>query len=311
MDGNDNNDPIFPEDRPYTQGRIPPLRRFKTVVPGVFQTMGNPVLAGRDFTWTDIYEKRMVVMVSENLAREYWHTPAAAVGKRIRENPKGPWREIIGVAGNERDNGVSRPAPTIVYWPMLIKDFWGDETWVQHTMAFAIRSRRAGTAEFTKEVRRAVWAGNPDLPIYDLRTVQEIYDKSMARTSFTLVMLAIAGGMAMLLGIVGIYGVISYSVSQRTREIGIRIALGAPQGRVTQMFVRHGFVLAVIGVAAGVAAAAGLTRLMSALLFEVKPIDPVTYCVVPLVLAAAVLLASYIPARRATAIAPADALRAE
>ncbi len=311
MDGYDNNDPIFPEDRPYSEGQIPPLRRFKSLSPGLFHTMGNPLLAGRDLTWTDIYDQRPVVMVSENLAREYWRDPAHAVGKRIRENPKGPWREIIGVVGNERDNGVSQPAPTIVYWPLIVKDFWGDPVSVRRTMVFAIRSPRTGSATFTHDIRQAVWAGNPDLPIFDLRTVQEIYDKSMARTSFTLVMLAIAAGMALLLGIIGIYGVISYSVSQRTREIGIRIALGAPHGQVTQMFVRHGFLLAAIGVGFGLAAAAALTHLMSALLFDVKPIDPLTYSVVPLVLALAVMLASYFPARRATAIEPVDALRAE
>jgi putative ABC transport system permease protein len=311
MDGNDNNDPIFPEDHPYSDRQIPPLRRMKFLSPGLFHAMGNPLLAGRDFTWTDIYDKRTVGIVSENLAREYWRDPAAAIGKRIRENPKGPWREIVGVVANERDNGVSQPAPTIVYWPMMMCDFWDNGTMVRRTMAFAVRSSRTGTAAFTNDVRQAVWAGSPDLPIYDLRTVKETYDKSMARTAFTLVMLAIAAGLALLLGVVGIYGVISYSVSQRTREIGIRIALGAPQRQVTNMFVRHGFMLAAIGVGCGLAAAAALTRLMSALLFEVKPIDPVTYALVPLVLAAAVLLASYLPARRATAIAPVDALRAE
>ena len=152
---------------------------------------------------------------------------------------------------------------------------------------------------------------NPDLPIADVRTVQEIYDRSMARTSFTLVMLSIAAGMALLLGIVGIYGVISYTVSQRTREIGIRIALGAPQQSVRQMFVRQGLLLTAIGVACGIAAAAALTRLMKALLFEVSPLDPVTYVAVSVILAVAALLASYIPARRATTIEPVEALRVE
>jgi ABC-type antimicrobial peptide transport system permease subunit len=152
---------------------------------------------------------------------------------------------------------------------------------------------------------------NPDLPIAGVRTMQEVYDRSMARTAFTLVMLSIAAGMALLLGIVGIYGVISYAVSQRTREIGIRIALGAPPQSVRQMFVREGLLMTAIGVVCGLAAAAGLTRLMKALLFEVSPLDPATYCAVSLVLAAAALLASYIPARRATTIEPVEALRVE
>ena len=311
MDGYNDNDPIFAEDHVYAETTIPPLRRYKFVSPSSFKTMGNPLLAGRDVTWTDIYEKRPVVLVSENLARELWQTPAAALGKRVRENPKAPWREVIGVVGNEYDNGADQKAPTITYWPMMVDNFWGQPLMAQRGLAFAVRSSRAGSASFLKEIQRAVWSVNPNLPIADVRTVQEIYDRSMVRTSFTLVMLTIAAGMALLLGVVGIYGVISYSVSQRTREIGIRMALGAPQQTVQQMFVRHGLLLAGIGLICGVAAALSLTRLMSALLFDVSPLDPVTYGVVSLVLFTAAFLASYIPAHRATAIAPLDALRAE
>jgi len=311
MDGYNDNDPIFAEDHVYTETTIPPLRRYKFVSPNSFKTMGNPLLAGRDVTWTDIYEKRPVVLVSENLARELWQTPTAALGKRVRENPKAPWREVIGVVGNEHDNGADQKTPTITYWPMMVDNFWGQPLMAQRGLAFAVRSSRAGSASFLKEIQRAVWSVNPNLPIADVRTVKEIYDRSMVRTSFTLVMLTIAAGMALLLGVVGIYGVISYSVSQRTREIGIRMALGAPQQTVQQMFVRHGLLLAGIGLICGIAAALSLTRLMSALLFDVSPLDPVTYGAVSLVLFAAAFLASYIPAHRATAIAPLDALRAE
>ena len=311
MDGYNDNDPIFAEDHVYSERTIPPLRRFKFVSPGLFKTMGNPLLAGRDLTWTDVYEKRPVILISENLARELWPAPAAALGKRVRENPKASWREIVGVVGNERDDGVHQKAPTIAYWPMMVKDFWGEPVMAQRGLAFAVRSSRAGSASFLKEIQRAVWSVNPDLPIADVHTVKEIYDRSMVRTSFTLVMLTIAAGMALLLGVVGIYGVISYSVSQRTREIGIRIALGAPQQTVRQMFVRHGLLLAGIGLMCGLGAAVALTRLMSALLFNVSPLDPMTYGAVSLVLFAAAFLASYIPAHRATAISPLDALRAE
>jgi putative ABC transport system permease protein len=311
MDGNNSNDPIFAADKVYADEKIPALRRYKFVSPGSFKTMGNPLLAGRDLTWADIYEHRTVVLVSESLARELWQTPTAALGKQVRENPKGLWREVIGVVGNERDNGVSEKAPTIVYWPMIVKNLWDQDLRVQRGQAFAIRSSRTGTSGLLKEIQQAVWSVNPNLPIADVRTLREIYDRSMARTSFTLVMLTIAAGMALLLGLVGIYGVISYSVSQRTREIGIRIALGAPQQTVRQMFVRQGLLLTGIGVACGVAGALALTRLMTALLFEVSPLDPTTYCAVCVVLLMAALLASYIPARRATNIDPSEALRVE
>jgi ABC-type antimicrobial peptide transport system permease subunit len=161
------------------------------------------------------------------------------------------------------------------------------------------------------EISRAVWSVNPNLPLADVHTLQEIYNKSLARTSFTLVMLAIAGAMALLLGVVGIYGVISYSVSQRTREIGIRMALGARKEELTRMFVGQGLRLAAIGVACGLLAAVGLTRLMKSLLFEVNPVDPLTFVTVALGLVLAAVLASYLPALRAATVDPMEALRAD
>ena len=159
-------------------------------------------------------------------------------------------------------------------------DFSGDQVSVRRTLAYVIRSNRTGSQNFLKSVQQAVWSVNPNLPLANVSTLQEIYEKSLARTSFALVMLAIAGAMAMLIGLVGIYGVISYSVSQRTREIGIRMALGARQTELTRMFISHGFALAAIGVACGLAAAFALTRLMSSLLFGVNPVDPFTYAAV-------------------------------
>jgi predicted permease len=311
LDGSSSNDPIYSEDRTYSESQIPPLRRYKWIGPGYFKTMGNPLLAGRDITWADIYNKTPVVLISENLARELWHDPAAAIGKRVRESPKGTWREVIGVAGNERDDGVNKKAPTIAFWPVLVKDFWGEKFSVERSVAVAVRSSRTGSTGFLKQVQQAVWSVNGNLTIANVRTVQEIYERSMARTSFTLLMLAIAGGMALLLGIVGIYGVISYSVTQRTREIGIRMALGAQHQDVRRMFVGHGFLLTSIGVACGLAVASALMHFMSSLLFEVSPVDPATYCAVSIALMAIAVLASYLPARRATAVDPSVALRAE
>src|SRR5262249_44383495 len=156
-----------------------------------------------------------------------------------------------------------------------------------------------------------VWALDPNLPVANVRTLDEIYQRSMARTSFTLVMLAVAGGMALLLGIVGIYGVISYSVTQRTREIGIRMALGAQQQELKAMFLRQGLLLAGAGVACGLAVASALSRFLSKLLFEVSPIDPATYAAMSVALTAAAVLATYLPARKATSVDPSEALRVE
>jgi putative ABC transport system permease protein len=311
MDGSDNNDPIFAEDRTYAEGQLPPIRRFKYISPALFSTMGNPLLSGRDFTWTDIHEKRRVAIVSENLAREMWGEPALAIGKRIRENPKGGWREIVGVAANERDNGVDQKAPTVVYWPLLVDNFWDFPTRAQRMVAFVIRSKRAGSPDFIKEVQSAVWSVNRELPLADVRTVEDIYNRSLARTSFTLVLLGIAAATALLLGVIGIYGVISYAVSQRTREIGIRMALGAEQRQVTRMFVRYGLGLALAGAVVGLVVSVALGRVLAALLYEVNPLDPLTYAAVAFVLLSASAVATYIPARRATAVSPLDALRAE
>jgi len=311
LDGQGWTDPIYAADRFYAEGKIPPLRRFKFVSPALFQTMGIPLVAGRDFDWTDAYEKRTVAIVAENMARELWGSPAAALGKRIRENLTGPWREVVGVVGDVHDDGLNKKAAPVVYWPWLMKDFEGAHNRVDRYEAFIIRSSRAGSDSFLKDVQKAVWSVNANIPIAEVRTLEEIYRKSLARTSFALVMLAISGSMALLLGVVGIYGVISYSVSQRTREIGIRMALGARQQELTHMFVRHGLLLAGIGVACGLSAAFALTRLMSSLLFDVSSVDPASYSTVAAGLTGAAVLASYVPARRASGVDPVEALRAE
>ena len=304
-------DPIFARDKNYEQAKIPALRSFKFISPGLLKTMGNTLVAGRDFTWDDAYGRRPVALVSENLAREMWREPSAAIGKQIRENMNSTWREVVGVVSDERDDGVDKKAPTVAYWPILMDKFEGDEIQVRRTLAYMVRSPRAGSNGFVNEVGRAVWSVNPNLPLASVRTLGDVVRASMARTSFTLVTLAIAGAMALLLGIAGIYGVISYSVSQRTREIGIRMALGAQRGEVTKMFVRYGLTLAAIGIAFGLVAAIALGRLMASLLFEVSPLDPLTYAAVCLSLAAAAMLASYVPALRATGVNPVTALRAE
>ena len=250
-------------------------------------------------------------MVSENFARELWLSPAAALGKRIREGAKDEWREIIGVVGDVRHDGADQKAPATIYWPVAMSNFWGNEKFLQRRSVYAIRTDRAGSQALTTQIRQVVWSVVPDVPIVSVRTMEEVYRGSMARSSFTLVMLGIAGGMALLLGIVGIYGVISYAVSQRTREIGIRMALGAQREALTAMFVRQGLWLTGIGIVFGVAAAFGTMRLMSSLLFNVSTKDPWTYGVAIVSIIAISWIACYVPSRRAAAVDPTNALRAE
>jgi ABC-type antimicrobial peptide transport system permease subunit len=249
-----------------------------------------------------------VALISENLARELWRNPAAAVGKHVRAGPKSEWRQVIGVIADLRDDGIDRPTPAIVYWPLLLK--LGSSDTANRSVAYVVRTSRAGSTALTHEIRQAVTAVNASLPVADVKTLQSVYDQSLARTSFTLMLLAIAGSMALILGVVGIYGTMSFSVAQRTREVGIRIALGSPPRDITAMFVRQGLAEAGAGVVCGLAAAFALTRLMESVLFGVSPADPVSYLTASAALVSAAALASYLPARRATRINPVEALRA-
>jgi predicted permease len=313
MEGLDSGwDCIFAQDKTYPDDVMPPLRLYKYISPGFLRTAGTRLIAGREFTWDEVYGLRPVVMISENLAREMWGTPSAAIGKQLREFSSMPWHEVIGVIQDVRERGVQENAPPIVYWPPMMQYLFGAKTpETMRTETFVIRSDRAGTETFLNEVREAVWSVNSNLPLASVRTMQEVYGKSVARTSFTLVMLGIAGAMALALGIIGIYGVISYTVSQRKREIGIRLALGAQSGDVVGMVLRQGAKLALVGVCIGVVAALGLARLMTSLLFGVTAHDPLTFFAVAVLLIFVGLVACYIPARRAMNVDPMVALRYE
>jgi cell division protein FtsX len=233
------------------------------------------------------------------------------LGRRIRQyyNQKDAWREIVGVAGNVYDDGAHREPPPTVYWPAGPNLNLGG--YQPRKVSVAIRAERAGSESLLNELHKAVWSVNPNLPLAKVVTMNELYDLSMAQTSFTLLVLAIAGAMALLLGVFGVYGVISYAVAQRRREIGIRVALGAEARGIRRLFLRGAVALALAGCAFGLAAAAAATRLMQSLLFGIGPLDPLTFAAAPVVLAGAAVIASYLPARRAMTVDPVETLRME
>ena len=311
MEGSANsNHPLYAEDRVLPDGSIPPIRRFRMVSPGYGAAIGSRLVAGRDITWEETYSQAPVALISENLAREWWQDPRAAIGKRIRTGLHDDWRKVVGVLEDLHDDGLDQKPPAMVYWPLWQKN-WAGTGYIMRRVAFAIRTPRAGSAGFRRELERAVAGVNGNLPLADMKTLEAVYDRFLARASLTLALLAIAGAMALLLGLVGIYGVISYSVSQRSREIGIRLALGATLGGVVRLFVHHALAVSGIGAACGLAAALVLTRLMKSLLFDVSPADPLTYCSAAAGLILAAVLASYLPARRAARVDPVESLRVE
>jgi putative ABC transport system permease protein len=292
---------------------IPPLVRAKNVSPGLFKTLGTPMIAGRDLTWTDIHERRLVAIVSNTMARDSWGEPSAAIGRRLRMGRVGPWSEVVGVVGDIHDSGVHQAAPPIVYWPASV--FLARDprlpAFVLRDLTFAVRNARTGSDDFVRDIARAVWSVNPNLPLGRVQTLGEVYERSMARTSFTLVMLAIAGAMALALGIVGIYGVIAYAVSQRRGEIGLRLALGAARGRILRQFLGQGVRVTGVACLAGLALSVLVTRLLSRMLYGISPTDPATLSGAAVLVLVVASLATLVPAVRAAFVEPMHVLREE
>jgi predicted permease len=296
-----------------SDNEVPPNRPIRTISPGLLASLGTRMAAGRDFTWEDVFQKRRVALVSENLARENWGSVASAPGKRIRIGRDGPWTEVVGVVENVHADGVNKPAPPTVYLRAGVDPPArpGGVAVVRRSLTFSIRSQRAGTEAFVSEVAAAIHVVNPDLPLAKVRTLNQVYRRSLARTSFALVLLGIAGAIALTLAIVGVYGVLAYAVAQRRREVGIRIALGAEPLMLQWLFLRRGLMVYVVGGVIGAASAGALTRWIASLLFGVTPLDPLTYAVAAALIALAALIASYVPARRAASVDPMETLRAE
>jgi predicted permease len=285
----------------------PAETEFRYTSPQFFATLGTPLLAGRDFEWADTYENRPVAIVSENIAVARWGSAAAALGHTLGRNPTAPQSTIIGVVGDIHHSGVDRRAPEAVY--LTQGEFVAQ--YASRVVFYFVRSERVGTPGFVEDLQAAVWAVNAELPLGSVEPLGAVYERSMARTSLTLVLLAITAGMALLLGLVGLYAVIAYVLTQRTREIGIRMALGAQAGAVKGMLLRHVLALVAVGDVLGTSGAAALTRLMESQLFGVTALDPATYIAVSAALFSVALLAGYLPARRVTRIDPMHSLRAD
>jgi predicted permease len=305
----ENNMAITAEGETVTEG-IPPMRRTKSVTPGYFRTLEIPLLAGHDFTWTDVNQRRPVVIVSQNLARELWGAASSAIGKRIRIGRAGPWNDVIGVAGDVYDSGVDQMPPATVYFRAGVSGS-AAQAFIARDVTFAIRSPRTGSTGLINQLGQAVWAVNSSLPLARVQTLEDVYDQSMARTSFTLVMLATAGTMALLLGMIGVYGVISYAVSRRRREIGVRLALGAARTGILRQFLGQTARVSAVACVCGLVLSLVLTRVMTGLLYGVSATDATTMVVVVALVLLVAMLAAMIPATRAAFIQPMRTLREE
>jgi predicted permease len=307
LDGDGRQNAFVIEGQPAADD-TPPTKEVQYVSPRFLETLRMPLLAGRPFDWNDVYQDRPVVVVSENLARAAWGTAGAAVGKRIGGGASGPWWEVVGVVKDVHHDGLDQPAPETVIYPAVVS--LGERRNLR-TASFVIRSARVGTTGFLEDLRKAIWSVDRNMAPANVRTLGDLYQRSVARTSMSLLLLATTATIALLLGLIGICGVVSYTASRRRREIGIRLALGATQTGVGTMFVRQALVLVGVGVAIGLGAAAGLTRLMASQLFGVSPLDPLTHAGVAVVLVTAAGVASYLTARRASALDPVEVLKGE
>jgi len=302
------NGPVLVEGKTIAATETPPSRRWNFILPGYFDAMGTRMIAGRDINWSDIEAGGRVAVISEDFAREIATEPAAALGRRIRLSFDQPgWDEVVGVVQRVHQDGLFEAVPSMVYWPLRTSN----RLLGRLDGAFVIRSERAGTASLMNEVRQAVRSVNGTIPMTLEGTMKDLYASSLARTSFTLVMLAIAGVMALVLGVIGIYGVLAYVVSQRTREIGIRLALGEGPERLQRRFLLHGLALSGVGAVVGLIGAMAFGRSLSSMLFGVGSLDPIAYIAAFGITISAAALASYLPARRAATIDPLETLKGE
>ncbi len=297
-----NSGSFFIEGEPAGTGVILPHADVRRVMPGFFRTMRIPLRRGRSLTEADTASAPHIVLIDDVLAKQYWpkHDP---IGHRVAMvSPTPEWYTVVGIVGNVRNRGFSAPRKGVLYFPLAQMP--------KFHMSLVIRAA-SDPMSLAGAVRQAVRSIDKQQPVYDVKTMEQYISESVSNQRMAVFLLAVFAALALILASVGIYGVISFSVSQRTHEIGIRMALGAQQGDILRLVVGQGAILALAGVGVGIVAALGLTRLMAGLLFGVRPNDAGTFVGVALVLIAVALLATYIPARRAARVDPLVALRDE
>jgi putative ABC transport system permease protein len=285
-----------------------PSADFYVVTKGFFETLQVPLVRGRTFDDRDQRNSVPTMIINQEFARKFF-PHENPIGRRVKigagegvARASYKTREIVGIVGNFRRSNLGRP-PGAAFFAPLPQLMWGPPTLVVRT---------AGEPNaMTSEVRKVLAAMDPDAPLYEVRTLEDYLALDLGRARFQAVLLGLFAGIALLLTAVGLYGVMAYTVAQRTQEIGIRVALGASRGDVLQMILARGVVITGVGLLIGIVGAAALTRLLSSLLYEVRPVDPMTFAVVSLLLAATSMVASYIPAWRAAKVEPMVALRYE
>jgi predicted permease len=303
-------DPFFVEGDASTATKLPPLETYSSVDSGYFRAMQIPLIAGHTFDRLERQSGREAI-ISLATAIHFFHdsTGRAAIGKRFRELPSGDWNTVIGVVGDVRDTSLMSPPDRGVYFPEAATNDTLNGP-VHRTMALVARTSGDPIA-VAREMQRVVRELDPTLPTFQMRTMRQVTDASIARLSFTMILLGVAAGVTLVLGIVGLYGVIAYVVTLRTRELGVRIALGAQPRSVAAMVTRQGLTLSAIGVIVGLGLVAAVSRFLKSLLYEVAPTDPLTLGLATAMLLGFALIASWLPARRASRVDPMEALRAD
>jgi predicted permease len=310
-DHGQNTSPIWVEGDPTAAAKVPPLQLMITADGGYFETLKIRVIAGRTFLPLDAKQDGYDAIVNRVTAEHFWHdsTGQAALGKRFQTLPGGPWYRVVGVVESVRDSSLQTPPAATVYFPEVpVGDSTGGQ--IAATMGMVVRTTGDPTAAI-RPVQNVVHELDPTLPLFDVKPMTEVVRGSLAQLSFTMLIIGVAAAVTLLLGAIGLYGVIAYVASLRTRELGVRIALGATPGEVAGLVTRQGIALTAVGIGAGLVLFAIVARFIRTLLFGVAPSDPLTLVAVSLVLIAIAALASWLPARRAAKVDPMVALRAE